>query len=319
MAWLVLTLIAANIANSTYQYSNYLFQSQTCLLPDQFNATAYKRGAIGVVLSSLICNTLFTLAYWLFANKYWVLSFRVQSLVENKPLKIKCQQRTNVITISNIVFWVCLINLLFFVLIFSNINQRVTLYNTIAVVQYISLFALIFIQAFSCFVIFDSFARLKKYSSIAGIQMNTFMQKIHALTYTLYIASLLPYFFLNFVALRSNGLSIVTILVSITQAVSQLLLIYLLNSLLKVPEKHVKSKKYGHQTPITGHYVEDEVDSSLDSEVEATYQGRSSYFKQMQTSFTNDDSKIAACLLIDNSRILSSQIQSQNITIDSTL
>jgi hypothetical protein len=145
MAWLVLTLIAANIANSTYQYSNYLFQSQTCLLPDQFNATAYKRGAIGVVLSSLICNTLFTLAYWLFANKYWVLSFRVQSLVENKPLKIKCQQRTNVITISNIVFWVCLINLLFFVLIFSNINQRVTLYNTIAVVQYISLFALIFI------------------------------------------------------------------------------------------------------------------------------------------------------------------------------
>jgi hypothetical protein len=60
-------------------------------------------------------STAFTLAHWMFACKYWALSFIVQATTEgiSYTKKIKCLSILNIVVIINSVIWPIVISALF--------------------------------------------------------------------------------------------------------------------------------------------------------------------------------------------------------------
>jgi hypothetical protein len=72
-----------------------------------------------MALFGTLSTMFFEISHWVFAYKYWIMSYRIEALMkgDSKP-DLTCQERTNIITLTNQVFWSLLTTLLFLLLNF---------------------------------------------------------------------------------------------------------------------------------------------------------------------------------------------------------
>lgn len=84
-------LTFVNISNSVWQESNYLHQTEACLSESIFSQAAYNRSVIGMNICGWLSGALFSAAHWMFAYKYWVMSFKIKALIDGNSMPdLKC-------------------------------------------------------------------------------------------------------------------------------------------------------------------------------------------------------------------------------------
>ena len=117
------------------------------------NYTRYVWDVVGATLSGFVLITMYMLTHWLFAYKYWVLSFRVKSIFLNEAdPDLKSQFRTNKAVIFNMFFWQILAAIAFIIDSFVLPNN---LYITL--LFFVSLWTQLLIDSFSCYVLWDKY------------------------------------------------------------------------------------------------------------------------------------------------------------------
>ena len=172
-----------------------------------------------------LSTTLFAISHWMFAYKYWIMSFRIETALQGDSTPdLKCQTKTNVITLVSIVFSSSLSTLLFYLISF--VAQRTSTLEII--LFYSALRSTAFFDGFSCYLLFDAFRRIRKHKVAANLKINTAMMHVHQAAYALFVVSLLFYFVSN-VGGPSWFVAWMTILVCVTSFASQALLIFIFN------------------------------------------------------------------------------------------
>ena len=145
-------------------------------------------------VSGFLTETLFALSHWMFAYKYWILSFRIQSIVEKSQTnELSCQNKTNKAMIINIFWWSFLSTVLWYVIEFTKLTNNLI----IQILFYSSLWSTIIFDCISCWVLYDSFKRIKLYSAKANLEINTRMMRFHLFSYVLFLLSLFFFFGAN--------------------------------------------------------------------------------------------------------------------------
>jgi hypothetical protein len=122
----------------------------------------------------------FSLAHWILAQRYWILSFKIPSILQiSQPKSLKCIKITNLIVITNIVFWPTLGMIIFFLMHFHSGYSKV-----IKIFGYIffdlSLLAQIILDTIACVVLYDAFRRIRAITSKAdNLHVNSLIIKVH--------------------------------------------------------------------------------------------------------------------------------------------
>ena len=150
---------------------------------------------------------------------------------EDYTTNLKCQQRTNIITLVSQALSGLLAIVFFLFSNFATPNIFVTL------IFYISLWAGPAFDAFSCLLLYDAFRRMKKYEDQANITTNTRMMHIHVASFALFVVSL----FFFYTSQLGSGFSKqfvtwMTFFLCFTSLISQLLFIYILNKISDLKE-----------------------------------------------------------------------------------
>lgn len=117
-------------------------------------------------ISGFLSEALFALAHWVFAYKYWILSYKIEMIVEGGPEKeLSCQSKTNFCLLLNLFLWGTVSLVLFYLLALTNLYQ----YKSLVYIFYITLWSTLIVDSLSCWVLYDSFKRISKYSSKAKL------------------------------------------------------------------------------------------------------------------------------------------------------
>ena len=77
LIFLIVSMIVVNVLGATWQFSNFKYWVNACQPATLFNQATFKRTVIGMGLSGMINSTLDTLVHWMFAFKYWTLSYLI--------------------------------------------------------------------------------------------------------------------------------------------------------------------------------------------------------------------------------------------------
>jgi hypothetical protein len=84
----------------------------------------YKGSVIGMAISALLATIFFTLAHWLFARKYWLLSYKLDFMVGSlQQPNLKFFTRFSKVMLFNIILWPLIAFLLFLIIDLSPSKQ----------------------------------------------------------------------------------------------------------------------------------------------------------------------------------------------------
>lgn len=103
---LIIMLIITNISELWWQLANKSYQSLLCEEP--LNTSKINLEIIFMGISGMGVSVPYTLAHWLFAERYWILSFKLDYIVkryEEEPPNIKVVQFLSWLVMFNIVGW----------------------------------------------------------------------------------------------------------------------------------------------------------------------------------------------------------------------
>lgn len=95
--------------------------------------------------------------------------------------------------ITNIFWWSFVSTVLWYVLEFTSLTYNLML----QILFYISLWSTIIFDCISCWVLYDSFKRIKLYSVKANLEIKTRMMRFHLFSYALFLLSLFLFFGAN--------------------------------------------------------------------------------------------------------------------------
>ena len=127
-----------------------------------------------------VIGVTFSLAHWILAHRYWILSFKIPSILQiSQPKSLKCIKITNIIVITNIVFWPTLGMIIFLLMHFlSDFNEVVKNFGYIFFD--LSLIAQIVIDTMACVILYDAFRRIRAITSKAdNLHVNSLIIRVH--------------------------------------------------------------------------------------------------------------------------------------------
>jgi hypothetical protein len=141
--------------------------------------------------------------------------------VEESSPDLKKQKRCHTAVMFNTFFWQIISAIAFLVTVFKMESVFIN------VLFFFSLWTQLLIDVLSCYILWDSFRRIQSFSKVnENLDVNEKMVRLHILSYSLFLVSLLLYFG-SYVMPKKNLISLMTILVSTTNTVSQAILGYI--------------------------------------------------------------------------------------------
>lgn len=172
-----------------------------------------------VALSSYVSLSLYGLAHWIFAYKYWMLSHLLTGS------KLKWVRIANISMYLSIFFFQLVVMIVF---LYENLKNN-TQILWLNVLFWTALFANVFLNLFTFWALGDSFKRLLHLEKTStNMVANSKMMILHIISYGVFILSLLLYF-LSLAGFQST--SFITDLLAITSFISQGFLILILNAI----------------------------------------------------------------------------------------
>lgn len=165
------------------------------------------------------------LTQWVFAYKYWTLSYRIRSIVSRDVSQnFKVQRRVNYCFIFNMIFWQALGATAYIV---CKLVTSPFVWNFLLFFSY---WTFLVISLGSLFVLWNSFRRITAFSTSQNLVVNTLMIRLHLVAYVFFIISFLFLLIANIVS-NSKLLSAFTMLVAIANLVSELILVFIFTSI----------------------------------------------------------------------------------------
>ena len=155
----------------------------------------------GDILSYVITSITFPLSHWLFAEKYWILSFKILASAENvesTKKDLNCANKFSLSVKINIFLWPFISMMMFLGSHYWNWGaENLNLYGAIF---FFTLFTCGIFLIFSLIILFDAFRRIKNFAkdSTNSLIIDERIMKIHLISYSFCVASMLT-FILSFI------------------------------------------------------------------------------------------------------------------------
>jgi len=123
-----------------------------------------------------VSTTFFTVSHWMFAYKYWVMSFRIEALLKSDiSPNLSCQNKTNRVTLTSVFFCSTASTLLFYLICFAADHTDLFEY----ILFYFMLWMTAFFDGFACYILFNAFKRIRVHEAAANLKINTVMIHVH--------------------------------------------------------------------------------------------------------------------------------------------
>lgn len=194
---LIIMLIITNISELWWQLANKSYQSLLCEEP--LNTSKINLEIIFMGISGMGVSVPYTLAHWLFAERYWILSFKLDYIVkryEEEPPNIKVVQFLSWLVMFNIVGWQIVSLVVFYGM---DLGQMEINFVT-DFLLYFGIMSQVIFDIISIFVLKVAFNRIRAFSG-SLLQVNERMMNFHLVSYIAAVVSLLIFIASN---IRSN-------------------------------------------------------------------------------------------------------------------
>jgi hypothetical protein len=98
-------LVLTNVSEIIWQFANRSYNTLQCYDPTKIKTL--RLDVILMALGGLGTSVPFTLAHWIFAERYWVLSYKIESILkrDENPPNLKMVKLFSLVIIVNIVGW----------------------------------------------------------------------------------------------------------------------------------------------------------------------------------------------------------------------
>lgn len=178
-------LVLTNVSEVIWQFANRSYNTLQCNDPTQIETLRWD--VVWMSLSGLGVSVPFTLAHWIFAERYWVLSYKLESIVKrdaDQP-NLKMIKLFSWVIIVNIVGWQLLATIAFLGMDLGNMPST----GLPKFLLYFGMMTQVIFDIVSIVVLTVAFRRIQQFAG-SELEINHKMMNIHLVSYALTVVSL---------------------------------------------------------------------------------------------------------------------------------